>query len=148
MPADRVRTGTDAVIRVWLENRREHPLRNVDVSIGIDNYAGERITILTTDAVGETIGELPPGLSALEFRLPGLPLVSGRYYFTLFGTASGEIADWLQSAISFTVEHGDFFGTGRAMPSGQGSILLRYSVRSEAKQRVQLGETGRIGSHR
>jgi lipopolysaccharide transport system ATP-binding protein len=147
-PEDHVRTGTDAVIKIWLENRKEHPLRNVDVSIGVDNYAGERITILTTQSVGATIGALPAGSSVLEFRIPDLALVSGRYYFTLFGTASGDIADWVQSAASFAVEHGDFYGTGRAMPSGQGSILLRYSVRSEARQRVQLGETGRIGSHR
>jgi lipopolysaccharide transport system ATP-binding protein len=143
-----VRTGKDAVIKIWLRNATDRPLRGVDVSIGIDNYIGERITIFTTAAAAATLSTLPPGVSLIEFRVPNLPLVPGRYSFTLFGTASGEIADWVQSAASFAVESGDFYGTGVGIPAGQGSILVPYSVESQSPESAQSGETERIGHHR
>jgi lipopolysaccharide transport system ATP-binding protein len=143
-----VRTGRDALIKIWLHNRAERALLNVDVSIGIDNYIGERITILTTAAAAATLSTIPSGISLIEFRVPKLPLVPGRYTFTLFGTTSGEIADWVQSAASFAVESGDFYGTGVGIPAGQGNILVPYSVQSQLTQAVHLEETERIGHHR
>jgi lipopolysaccharide transport system ATP-binding protein len=123
-----VKVGGDAVIQVWLSNNQSYPLHDVDVALGVDNYIGERVTIFTTNAVAATIPMLPPGKSLVEFEIPNLPFVQGRYFYTLFGTAGGVVADWVQSASSFEVLHGDFFRTGRSIPSGQGSILVPYTV--------------------
>jgi lipopolysaccharide transport system ATP-binding protein len=139
-PPAAVRTGKDALIKISLHNATGHALRSVDVSIGVDNYIGERITIFTTAAAGATLNAVPPGTSLIEFRVPKLPLVPGRYTFTLFGTASGEIADWVQSAAFFAVEPGDFYGTGVGIPAGQGSILVPYAVRSEESRDLVLGQ--------
>jgi lipopolysaccharide transport system ATP-binding protein len=125
-----IASGCDAVIRIWLDNRQGDLLCDVDVAIGVDNYVGDRIMVFTTNAVAATLAEVHPGRELVEFRIPKLPLVAGRYYFTLFGTVGGVIADWVQSAASFDVAHGDFFGTGRTLPAGQGSILAYYSVRT------------------
>jgi lipopolysaccharide transport system ATP-binding protein len=121
-------TGEDMVIRLVLENTLQRTLHDVNVSLGIDNYLGERVTILTTQAVGATIANLAPGRTDLDFHIPHLPFVPGRYYFTLFGTAGGVVTDWIQSASSFQVDHGDFYGTGENVPSGQGSILIPFAV--------------------
>ena len=123
-------TGADMVLRLVLENPTRKALEDVDVAVGIDNYLGERVTILTTQAVRGSIRSLAPGKTQLDFHLPRLPFVPGRYYFTLFGTVGGVIADWIQSASSFQVDHGDFFGTGENVPTGQGSILIPFSVRT------------------
>jgi lipopolysaccharide transport system ATP-binding protein len=143
-----LRTGRDAVIKVWLQNGSGRAVRRVEIAIGIDNYIGERITILTTAAAAASLGALPPGISLVEFNVPKLPLVPGRYSFTLFGTASGEVSDWIQSAASFAVEAGDFYGTGVGTPAGQGSILVPYSVQSQLAQPAQSEETERIGHRR
>src|SRR6185295_15933373 len=108
-----IRTGHGAEISLWIENRQSEPLREVDIALGIDNYMGERITILTTNTVGATLKEIPPGRSQVRFRVARLPFVAGRYYFTAFGTSRGVVADWIVSAASFEVEHGDFYGSGR-----------------------------------
>jgi lipopolysaccharide transport system ATP-binding protein len=56
-------------------------------------------------------------------------LVPGRYYLTLFVTSNFVIADWIQNCAVFDVEYGDFFGTGRSVPQGQGNLLMKYQVR-------------------
>jgi len=123
-------TGQDMVIRLVLENPSRKTLQDVNVALGIDNYLGERVTILTTQAVGSGLASLPSGQTEIQFVIPRLPFVPGRYYFTLFGTIGGVVTDWVQSAASFQVDHGDYYGTGENVPSGQGSILIAYSVRA------------------
>jgi lipopolysaccharide transport system ATP-binding protein len=124
-----LRTGCDAKIEVWIDNLQAAPLRTVDVGIGIDNLFGDRITVLTTQAVGATIESLPAGRSLVDITIPQLPLVPGRYYLTLFATSNFVIVDWIQNGALFDVEYGDFFGTGRPVQEGQGSLLMRYHVR-------------------
>lgn len=121
-------TGQDMWIRLVLENPSDRALSDVNIALGVDNYLGERVTILTTQAVNANIAELAPGRTEVEFRIPRAPFVPGQYYFTLFGTAGGVVADWIQMAASFQVDHGDFYGTGEHAPTGQGSILIPYSV--------------------
>lgn len=125
-----IRTGCDTSIQMWIDNLEGSAVRTVDLGVGIDNLLGDRITVLTTQAVGATIESLPPGRSLVEFTIPQLPLVPGRYYLTLFVTGNFAIADWIQNGAMFDVEYGDFFGTGRSVPEGHGSILMRYQVRS------------------
>lgn len=123
-----IRTGSDLKIEICVDNLQASPLRTVDIGVGIDNLFGDRITVLTTQAVGGTIESLSLGRSLVAFTIPQLPLVPGRYYLTLFATSNFAIADWIQNGGSFDVEYGDFFGTGRSVPEGQGSLLIRYQV--------------------
>jgi ABC-type polysaccharide/polyol phosphate transport system ATPase subunit len=141
--ASGLRSGVDAVFELWIENSGSNSLRNVDVAIGFDNERGERIAILTTEAVGATVTELPPGLSNIEFRMEKLPFVAGRYTYTLFGTTERAIADWVQAAGFFDVLDGDFFRTGRAVPAGQASLLIPYSVSADV-----AGSSGTTGTER
>jgi lipopolysaccharide transport system ATP-binding protein len=124
--AQLIRSGVDVSIRIGIGNRQQGALRNVDVAVGIDNCAGERVAIFTTKAVAGTVEILPPGRSCVDFKIARLPLVAGRYSVTLFGTVSGEVADWVQSAASFDVAHGDFFGTGQTIPTEQSCVLIPY----------------------
>ncbi len=43
-----VQSGSDIVIRVRRRNFQAHALRDIDLALGVDNYVGDRITILTT----------------------------------------------------------------------------------------------------
>jgi len=125
-----IRSGSDVIIKICIENRRQRVLRNVDITFSIDNYANERIALFTTKAVAGTIEKVVLGRSNINFQIARLPLVAGRYSLTLFGTANGEIVDWVQSAASFEVAHGDFFGTGQAIPAEQNCILIPYRAGS------------------
>ena len=125
-----LRSGEEAIINVCLESRRE-ALRTVDVAVGLDNHLGERVAVFMTQAVGSTIEQLNCGRSLVSFQIPDFPLVAGRYSISLYGTVEGAVSDWVQSAASFEVAQSDFYGTGKTVPDGQGSIMIRYGVRAE-----------------
>ena len=54
------------------------------------------------------------------------------YTMVLFLSSDGSIVDWIQNASGFSVEAGDFYGTGKLPPAGQGYFLADYSVRIAA----------------
>ena len=102
------------------------------IAIGVDNFAGERICHLSSNIVGSSIAvslDLGTRINA-SFLWKRLPLVEGRYSLTLFMEASGQICDWITSAIDFTVIQGDFYSTGRLPPLSQGVFLPDYVVDS------------------
>jgi len=53
-------------------------------------------------------------------------LKDGQYSLTLFTSVGGEIADWVQNAAVLDVESGDFYGTGKLLPDGQGNFYMDY----------------------
>lgn len=107
------------------QNSSNGSLKNVRVSLGIDNELGERICALSTDYTGQNFSALAKkGL--IGINILKLPLNAGRYTVTLYGDINGQVVDWISQAGTFVVEKGDFFGTGK-LPEGQGSILIDHS---------------------
>jgi lipopolysaccharide transport system ATP-binding protein len=108
------------------------PVRNVRVSIGIDNELGQRLLVLSTHFAGGDIATLPPGSKRILIHVPRLTLAPGRYGFTLFSSVNGEIADWIKNAGTFAVEGGDYYGTGQTPVHGQGHLLMDHEVTLDA----------------
>ncbi len=78
--APRVLTGQSAKVRVLVSTQPEtRTVRNVSVSIGIDNLMGVRVWYLATDALTANAGSLGPGDTCVVFNIPRLPLVPGSY---------------------------------------------------------------------
>jgi hypothetical protein len=75
---------------------------------------------------------LPARSGTLRVRIPRLPLLPGRYVFTIFATVNGVIADWLKQAATFDVEGGDYFGTGHLPPPGEGVFVAPHSFEYES----------------
>jgi lipopolysaccharide transport system ATP-binding protein len=59
-----------------------------------------------------------------------MTLIPGRYRLTIYSDVNGIIADWIKNAAIFDVEAGDYYGTGRLPPVGQGMFLMdcRFTV--------------------
>lgn len=126
---DRIMSGQHVVIRIRLASvAKGVVLKNANIAIGIDDSAGQRVWHLSNESTGQSIDELDAEKTALYFQIPKLPLVPGTYIMTLFLSSNGTIVDWIQNAASFTVEPGDFYGSGRLPPAGQGCFLADYSV--------------------
>lgn len=102
------------------------PLRNVHVAIGIYGRYGEKLLHLSTSLVGDDFPTLP-AQGTLVCRLPRLPLQPGRYHVNLWANVEGELADWLEGAASLDVVGGDYYGSGRLPPPGQGYFLADHS---------------------
>ena len=101
-------------------------VRDLHLAIGIDNDLGIRVAQLNNEATGQVFADAA-GKRQITINLPKCPLRSGRYSFTLFCSASGDIADYLFNAGTFDVEDGDFYGTGKLPPGDQGAVLLDHS---------------------
>jgi hypothetical protein len=46
---------------------------------------------------------------------------------TLYSTVRGDLADWIRGAITFEVQPGDYYGTGRLPEVDQGQFLADYT---------------------
>lgn len=131
-------TGDVAVFELWFNNTSGYELHSVSFSIGVDNDRGDRLFCLDTDVINQTFRSLPLDTDHIEFEIPILPLAPGRYAFTLYVAIDGNTADWIKDAGYFDVVQGDFFGTGRLMPTHQSPFLVRHSIRARSAEKRRL----------
>lgn len=110
-----------------LEVEAANDLSGVVISVGIDDNMGQRITFYSNEITNQIFDTVKKGKHLIDIVTPKIPFKSGEYTFTLFCTANGEIADWIQEAGSFIVEAGDFYKSGKLPPEGQGSFFMEHS---------------------
>lgn len=122
--------GDNVIIRIKLTSAHGHvQLNNPLLSIGIDNAAGQRVLYLSNETTGQLFPVLDVTNDCIEIEIPRIPLVSGSYTLTLFISSNGSIVDWIQNAAGFNVAAGDFFGTGKIPPGGQGIFLAQHDYK-------------------
>jgi lipopolysaccharide transport system ATP-binding protein len=122
--------GQDMAIRIKLSSQTKGLiLKNPTIAIGIDDSRGLRVWHLSNQSTGQYLTEIDVDNSCLDFQIPRLPLVAGAYTMVLFLSSNGDIVDWIQDAGGFNVELGDYYGTGRLPPPGQGVFLSDYNIR-------------------
>lgn len=122
-PVESFMTGRTAIIEMAYESTSGKPLENVCVSFAICNSLDVQITTLKNEETEDVFSVIPPQ-GIFRCCLPDLPIVSGRYSLNLYSEVNGVIADWLDSAGSFVIEKGDFFGSGRNADREQSIFLL------------------------
>ena len=122
-------SGKYAKITCYFENRLQRDLKNLQIAIGIDDHLGNRIAHLNNEATNDFFSIVPAHVNCVEVQIGRLPLTQGRYGFTIFSTVNGTIADWIQNAGFFTVESGDYYGTGKIPPPGQGNFYIDYKFK-------------------
>ena len=116
---------SEVVIQLEFTTKENHKINNARIDIGINNILGDRIAWLSSDTIGDN-----PDLSygKINFHISNLPLAPGDYNCNLYCETNNELADWLTDVIEFSVTEKDYYGTGKAVPSNQGDILLNYKV--------------------
>jgi lipopolysaccharide transport system ATP-binding protein len=81
------------------------------------------LTFSTHMTVSDSIN-IKKGQGYITCYLKKLPLLRGRYFFTLFAEVNGIIADWINALIPVDIEDGDFFGAGKNAPEGHSNFVL------------------------
>lgn len=117
-------SGENATIELTCFSQNVAELKNIDISIGIDDNLGSRLFALSTELTGETFHKFSQS-SKIQIHIPKLPLNAGTYTLTLFMRVNGEISDWIIGACQLEVEKGDYYGTGKIY-EGQGSMLVDH----------------------
>jgi len=122
-------SGQNVSIVLYFENILKQDLKNFHIAIGIDNYLGDRIALLSSEITNEDFLYLPVDINNIEIHIKQLPLNQGKYSFTIYSTLNSVVVDWVQNAVFFNVESGDFYHSGKLPPPTQGNFLLDYHFR-------------------
>jgi lipopolysaccharide transport system ATP-binding protein len=129
-PVNAALSGEKLVIRLHFSSLSEkhRVYRNCRIGIAISSISGASI-VLSTEMICEDEVDIRSG-DLIDFCIERLPLSEGGYSITIFAESNGIIQDWITEGIQFSVEGGDFYGTGKPCPTGyQGkSILVDFSV--------------------
>lgn len=102
-------------------------LSYLQISIGVDDENGIRITHLSNSSTNQIIESFKEGTFKVNVNLPNVPLKQGGYTLTLFSSVNSEVADWIQEATVLQVEAGDFFKTGKLPEDSQGNFYINHS---------------------
>jgi lipopolysaccharide transport system ATP-binding protein len=87
-------------------------IQNLKVSFALSTISNIAITDLSNVITGDLFLHDIPAKGIFSCFIPKLPLNAGTYAYNVFAMTSSGIQDWIQHAGTFTVENGDYFGTG------------------------------------
>jgi lipopolysaccharide transport system ATP-binding protein len=123
-----VRSGDDITIAMDLENNTGAALTRFHVSVAIRDTTDEIICYFSSTLQRNDFEYIPYSkIIRIGIRVPKFQLVPGGYSMTLFSSVRDDVADWIRGAITFEVQPGDYYGTGRLPEMGQGQFLPDYS---------------------
>ena len=115
-------TGQDVDLRIYY-TAAVNNLDNVNVAIGISAYTGAFVSMLSNELTGNYF-KTNGTEGYFTCRIRKLPLAPGYYSVNLIIRSNDMIQDWIQEAVTLTIEPGDFFGTGRMPPQSHSGVLL------------------------
>jgi lipopolysaccharide transport system ATP-binding protein len=126
---DRVMCGETFSIALDLQSKRL--LKRAVVQIALTGSLGERVSVLNSAIAGEEF-TLPAERSRIFCKIADFSLVPGGYDIEIKVLVGGEMFFFDPRAGRLTVEDGDFFGTGRLVPTGwAGHCLLKQAWKLE-----------------
>ena len=132
------RCGAAARLVLRYDNLAGRTLKNAQIDVGIDDAAGQRVALLSSGFTSDSPLELDADVDTIEVRIDRMPLMPGRYAFTLYFAVNGEAVDWVQNAGFFDVEAGDFFRTGKVLTRVHGSVLIDHRFVASASRFVPV----------
>lgn len=118
--------GATVRFRIFFE-KVPYTLKNITISIGINDQHEQRISFLSNEMLNQRIDLPDANKNYIDVIINRIPFSPGKYNLTLFCSIKGEISDWIQNAFYFIIQPGDFYNTGRELPYGQGNFLIQYS---------------------
>jgi lipopolysaccharide transport system ATP-binding protein len=123
-----VRSGDDITVVIELENNTGADLTRFHLSAPIRDTSDNIICYLSSALQRNDFEYIPYSKNIrIGIRIPKFQLVPGRYTMTLFSTVRDDLADWIWGAMTFDVQPGDYYGTGRLPAADQGQFLPDYT---------------------
>jgi lipopolysaccharide transport system ATP-binding protein len=123
-----VRSGDDVTIVIELENNTGAPLTRFHVSAPIRDPSDNIVCYLSSALQRNDFEYIPYSkIIRIGIRIPKFQVVPGRYRLTLYSTVRGDLVDWIKGALTFEVQPGDYYGTGKLPAADQGQFLPDYT---------------------
>jgi len=117
-------TGKDLILEFYFSN----PISNnkkFALDVAIQNDQDVYVAWIGSGVLKKKV---PDTFTKLQFQIPKLNLVAGNYYLTFYCTYNKEVVDYVKHAFNFTVEDGDFFGTGIRIPKSMALFYTEFQV--------------------
>ena len=118
-------TGTPFTIAVELFNPLNKSNFDVRFDLRIDDNLGQRVLWISDSLV---IKEKCANINYINFNIAKLNLNKGNYYITLYMEVNNQLSDYIQNALNFDVIEGDFYGSGKQVPTIQSKVLSDFKV--------------------
>jgi lipopolysaccharide transport system ATP-binding protein len=119
---DTVVCGSSLTIRLRYEAEKDD--LPIQFTIAIFDMSNVKVLFLDSAVVKEMPKVFPRcGELTVKFG-PEFSLYPGRYNVNVQARVRGQAVDFIREALIFTVEEGDFFGTGK-LPVGKGTVYYR-----------------------
>lgn len=126
-----ISSGKTLLVDVYVFSYFEKTI-DVDISIGINNSEGIRLTLLNNTLINQKC-HLNRGSNCFTFSVSDCPLPFGNYPCTLFLSNNGEILDWVNEAFFIEVFGESFYDGGNSIQKGQGLFYLPFSLKKSEK---------------
>jgi lipopolysaccharide transport system ATP-binding protein len=94
--------------------------------LGIDSDSHQRIAFIGNQIVDFKIDSSKLENEGLNIHIQSIPLLPGKYKFTVFLANDEEILDWIVAAHKISINESDFYKTGRLPQKAQGDLVLSY----------------------
>ena len=133
--ASLLRTGEACRIVVKYEKHSplDEEIQSVELELLVLNKQGFRLLGLDSSLIKPKLVPFPDA-GAICFEIPRLPLTAGVYSLSLSLIINGEVAHQVVRAGSLLVEKGDFFGTGRAVPTSLTPLAIDFNCCLEERK--------------
>ena len=129
-----IMSGDDFYITGIFDVLDEIPSPKFTFAFALYNHKAEQLTDLTNtsiDKIFSITGNLPSSYQ-VRTKIKKVSLAGGFYTYNMMVLNNDDVQDFLQGANFFQVEDGDYFGTGKTIQKGQGSVLFDQDWELEA----------------
>jgi lipopolysaccharide transport system ATP-binding protein len=119
-----LRSGEDYILVLSYHCPDGHQKRNVVVSFAIKDHLGTVLIHHRSNYSNQNFDVIPPRGSFI-CGIADLPLAEGEYSVDIFVAVSEEACDFVEGAARFSIEGGDFFGTGQQAHAAYCRVLKK-----------------------
>ena len=124
-------SGRAAVFEIACRSCDGLPVRNVEIAVLVADGYGRVLFTCFTQYTGNTLESVPAD-ARVSCQIDRLPLAPGSYRLHLWASVNGEEADYVESAGTFDVMEGDYYGTGQLpTPHKHGAMLVDHQWRQQ-----------------
>lgn len=114
--------GADLIIEIEFELKAES-ITNLALAITVYSDEGREMFTLANHLAQEPFAKLTKD-NVIQCLVKKFPLLNGSYICNIISYKDSVIQDYITEAFNLEVEEGDFYGTGKVIPTNQPSFLV------------------------
>jgi len=102
-------------------------LKNVSVAFTISRDNGNLLSTFMSEVTNNLFQTGESKEITFVCKVSNFPFVEGNYICSISVRENDQMADWIQKAFPIDVINGDFYGTGRIIPSSHKGVLINQT---------------------